>query len=128
MATAPPKNLDVGNIGNSLIAATVAGTLGQSFNLAGRAGKFDVLAWRIFFPGTAPNAQQTDIQVCDGDPTDENQWYTIASNTNVTKADPNAQSALEYGTMPGIRTRNVRAKLISVTTPGGGISADIYVS
>lgn len=123
--------LDAGTIGLSLVAAVAAGAGfptqhdaevlggGDVFALNQRAQigqNVGTLVWEVKTPGVAPASFTCILEGCNGDPTVAANWAQIDTTTAV-----GARSAQNSPFM------FVRCRLTAIVTPGGGISADIYM-
>lgn len=109
--------LDPGITGTSLSAVTAAPTAGDEFALQPLGGDdAHDISWTVEFLGTAPAAQQTDLEGCIDDPTVAANWFQLDTYNALTKT-------LRFVAAKAVRL--VRARLVSITTPGGGVTSKI---
>lgn len=108
--------LDPGITGASLSAQTTAAA-GDEFALQPLGGDEAIdFAWTVEFPGAAPAAQQTDFEGCIDDPTVAANWFQLDTYNALTKT-------LRFVSAKAVLA--VRSRLVSITTPGGGVTSKI---
>lgn len=98
-------------------AVTVIGP-GTAYALNSRKEPQITITWEKRFPGTAPATLDLRLEGNDLDPTDANSWYQLDKTTDVT--------VNELRSVNGFRPLWIRQRLVTITTPAGGVAGTLY--